>query len=140
MDHFHHGTTIVSITGGAVSATGGITAVAGMMLAPFTFGASLIATEVGLVITNVLEIIQLAHLRKAAGCLVRGIQIAGAVSVVLMGLFLTVDALYIGMDAKELRNGTKTKAAKKIREKASELDKGLQVLRELGKTFQRAQK
>ncbi|XP_078512997.1 apolipoprotein L3-like [Lissotriton helveticus] len=48
VDHFHHGATIASITGGAVSAAGGITTVVGLILAPFTFGASLIVTGVGL--------------------------------------------------------------------------------------------
>ncbi|XP_069485039.1 apolipoprotein L2-like [Ambystoma mexicanum] len=222
LDHFHHSATIASITGGAVSAAGGITTVVGMILAPFTFGASLIVTGVGLGvaaaggvtsasatisdtvnerlerakvedlirkyqadmkvvelcltsvhcqlerlsqhpdfslisahqfesmafmaipragrgIANVVEIVRLAQLGKAAGGLARGIRIAGVASGVLTGLFLIMDAIYIAKDAKELQDGTKTEAAEKIRQTANELEKGLQELRELGKTFERAQ-
>ncbi|XP_041092801.1 apolipoprotein L6-like isoform X2 [Polyodon spathula] len=48
VDRFHKKTTIASITGGAVSAAGGVTAIAGLILAPFTFGTSLIVSAVGL--------------------------------------------------------------------------------------------
>ncbi|XP_039600971.1 apolipoprotein L3-like [Polypterus senegalus] len=48
VDRFHKGATIASITGGAVSAAGGIATITGLILAPFTFGASIIVTAVGL--------------------------------------------------------------------------------------------
>ncbi|MGH0128816.1 UNVERIFIED_CONTAM: hypothetical protein FKN15_036362 [Acipenser sinensis] len=48
VDRFHKGATIASITGGAVSAVGGIATITGLILAPFTFGASVIVTAVGL--------------------------------------------------------------------------------------------
>ncbi|XP_030046196.1 apolipoprotein L domain-containing protein 1-like [Microcaecilia unicolor] len=48
IDEFHYGATVASITGSAVSAAGGITSVVGLALTPFTFGASLIVTGVGL--------------------------------------------------------------------------------------------
>ncbi|XP_033852864.1 apolipoprotein L6-like isoform X1 [Acipenser ruthenus] len=48
VDRFHKKATIASITGGAVSAAGGVTAIAGLILAPFTFGTSLIVSAVGL--------------------------------------------------------------------------------------------
>ncbi|XP_028649383.1 apolipoprotein L3-like [Erpetoichthys calabaricus] len=48
VDKFHKGATIASIAGGAVSAAGGITTIVGLILAPFTFGASIIVTAVGL--------------------------------------------------------------------------------------------
>ncbi|XP_029431057.1 apolipoprotein L3-like isoform X2 [Rhinatrema bivittatum] len=48
LDGFHYGATVASITGSAVSAAGGITTIVGLILAPFTFGTSLIVTGVGL--------------------------------------------------------------------------------------------
>ncbi|MGH0128819.1 UNVERIFIED_CONTAM: hypothetical protein FKN15_036365 [Acipenser sinensis] len=48
VDRFHKKATIASITGGAVSAAGGVTAITGLILAPFTFGTSLIVSAVGL--------------------------------------------------------------------------------------------
>ena len=41
------GTKIAGITGGATSALGGVAAVAGVALAPFTLGASLLLTVAG---------------------------------------------------------------------------------------------
>ncbi|XP_045577772.1 apolipoprotein L3-like isoform X2 [Salmo salar] len=43
----HKGTTIGSLTGGVIGAAGGITSLVGLILAPFTLGASLIITGVG---------------------------------------------------------------------------------------------
>ncbi|XP_036845083.1 probable serine/threonine-protein kinase DDB_G0284251 [Oncorhynchus mykiss] len=43
----HQGTTIGSLTGGVIGAAGGITSIVGLILAPFTLGASLIVTGVG---------------------------------------------------------------------------------------------
>ncbi|XP_043917860.1 apolipoprotein L1-like [Protopterus annectens] len=48
LDEFHKGSTAASISGNAVSAAGGITAVVGACLAPFTLGASLIVSIVGI--------------------------------------------------------------------------------------------
>ncbi|XP_030041719.1 apolipoprotein L4 [Microcaecilia unicolor] len=48
IDEFHYGATVASVTGSAVSAAGGITTIIGLVLTPFTFGASLIVTGVGL--------------------------------------------------------------------------------------------
>ncbi|XP_072574547.1 apolipoprotein L3-like [Paramormyrops kingsleyae] len=48
LERVHFGTTVGSLTGGVVSAIGGVTSVVGLVLAPFTFGASLIVTGVGL--------------------------------------------------------------------------------------------
>ncbi|XP_072315503.1 uncharacterized protein [Eucyclogobius newberryi] len=44
---FHSKAKIAGITGGTTTAVGGVTAIAGLALAPFTFGASLIVTAVG---------------------------------------------------------------------------------------------
>ncbi|KAI4808125.1 hypothetical protein KUCAC02_000194 [Chaenocephalus aceratus] len=44
---FHHKAKIASITGGTTTAVGGVAAIAGLALAPFTFGASLVITAVG---------------------------------------------------------------------------------------------
>ncbi|XP_069485040.1 apolipoprotein L3-like [Ambystoma mexicanum] len=222
VDRFHHGATIASITGGVVSAAGGITTVVGLILAPFTFGASLIVTGVGLGvaaaggvtsasatisdtvnervergkvenlirqyetnmnevhvclkslhcqlerlsshpdfsrigtkefeavaltalpragrgIANVVEIVRLAQLGKAAGGLARGIRIAGLATGILTGLFLIMDAIFIAKDAKDLHEGAKTEAAAKIREAADELEKGLHELIEIGCTLKKTQ-
>ncbi|XP_067087927.1 uncharacterized protein [Osmerus mordax] len=47
LDKVSKGTKIAGITGGATSAVGGIAAVAGVVLSPFTFGASLALTAIG---------------------------------------------------------------------------------------------
>ncbi|KAJ4949089.1 hypothetical protein JOQ06_020607 [Pogonophryne albipinna] len=44
---FHHKAKIAGITGGTTSAVGGVAAIAGLALAPFTLGASLVITAVG---------------------------------------------------------------------------------------------
>ncbi|XP_034020562.1 uncharacterized protein LOC117505129 isoform X3 [Thalassophryne amazonica] len=47
ISNFHHKAKIAGITGGTTTAVGGVTAIAGLALAPFTFGASLVITAVG---------------------------------------------------------------------------------------------
>ncbi|XP_034146586.1 serine/threonine-protein kinase Nek4-like [Esox lucius] len=47
LERVHQGTTIGSLTGGVIGAVGGITSIVGLILAPFTLGASLIVTGVG---------------------------------------------------------------------------------------------
>lgn len=44
---FHQRAKIVGITGGTTTAVGGATAIAGLVLAPFTMGVSLVVTAVG---------------------------------------------------------------------------------------------
>ncbi|XP_076018674.1 uncharacterized protein LOC143010295 isoform X2 [Genypterus blacodes] len=44
---FHHKAKIAGITGGTTTAVGGVTAIAGLALAPLTFGTSLLLTVVG---------------------------------------------------------------------------------------------
>lgn len=48
LDRVHQGTTIGSLTGGVIGAVGGITSIVGLILAPFTLGASLVVTGVGI--------------------------------------------------------------------------------------------
>lgn len=48
LETVHFNTTISSLTGGVVGLAGGITSVVGLILAPFTLGASLIVTGVGI--------------------------------------------------------------------------------------------
>ncbi|KAM7417687.1 hypothetical protein PAMA_017367 [Pampus argenteus] len=48
LERVHRGTTIGSLTGGVIRAVGGITSIVGLCLAPFTMGASLIVTGVGI--------------------------------------------------------------------------------------------
>lgn len=47
LESMHYGTTVGSLTGGLIGAAGGITSIVGLILAPFTLGASLIVTGVG---------------------------------------------------------------------------------------------
>ncbi|XP_074479526.1 uncharacterized protein LOC141760543 isoform X4 [Sebastes fasciatus] len=47
INNFHHKAKIAGITGGTTTALGGVTAIAGLAMAPFTFGASLVITAVG---------------------------------------------------------------------------------------------
>ncbi|KAJ8007612.1 hypothetical protein DPEC_G00095980 [Dallia pectoralis] len=47
LERVHQGTTIGSLTGGVIGVAGGITSIVGLILAPFTLGASLIVTGVG---------------------------------------------------------------------------------------------
>ncbi|XP_075056950.1 apolipoprotein L3-like [Mixophyes fleayi] len=48
VDKFHKGATIASITGSSFGIAGGITSIVGLILAPFTLGASLIVSGVGI--------------------------------------------------------------------------------------------
>ncbi|KAK2849162.1 hypothetical protein Q5P01_008996 [Channa striata] len=48
LERIHQGTTIGSLAGGVIGAVGGITSIVGLILAPFTLGASLIVTGVGI--------------------------------------------------------------------------------------------
>ncbi|KAM4555548.1 uncharacterized protein PAE49_014558 [Odontesthes bonariensis] len=47
LERIHENTTIGSLAGGVIGAVGGITSIVGLILAPFTLGASLIVTGVG---------------------------------------------------------------------------------------------
>lgn len=47
LERVHQGTTIGSLAGGVIGAVGGVTSIVGLILAPFTLGASLIVTGVG---------------------------------------------------------------------------------------------
>ncbi|KAM6923967.1 uncharacterized protein FYW49_006395 [Xenentodon cancila] len=47
LERVHEGTTISSLAGGVIGAAGGITSIVGVILAPFTLGASLVITGVG---------------------------------------------------------------------------------------------
>ncbi|XP_023695329.1 uncharacterized protein [Paramormyrops kingsleyae] len=48
LERVHFGTTVGSLTGSVVGAAGGVTSIVGLILAPFTLGASLIVTGVGI--------------------------------------------------------------------------------------------
>ncbi|XP_048826858.1 probable serine/threonine-protein kinase DDB_G0284251 isoform X2 [Brienomyrus brachyistius] len=48
LERVHFRTTVGSLTGGVVGAAGGVTSIVGLILAPFTLGASLIVTGVGI--------------------------------------------------------------------------------------------
>uniref|UniRef100_A0A673IGF8 Probable serine/threonine-protein kinase DDB_G0279405 n=1 Tax=Sinocyclocheilus rhinocerous TaxID=307959 RepID=A0A673IGF8_9TELE len=48
LERVHYNTTVSSLTGGVIGLAGGITSIVGLILTPFTFGASLIVTGVGI--------------------------------------------------------------------------------------------
>ncbi|XP_051756486.1 uncharacterized protein LOC127516155 isoform X2 [Ctenopharyngodon idella] len=48
LERVHFNTTVGSLTGGVVGLAGGITSIVGLILSPFTFGASLVVTGVGI--------------------------------------------------------------------------------------------
>ncbi len=48
LERVHFNTTVGSLTGGVIGLAGGITSIAGLILSPFTLGASLIVTGVGI--------------------------------------------------------------------------------------------
>lgn len=47
INNFHHKAKIAGITGGTTTAVGGVAAIAGLVMAPFTMGVSLVITAVG---------------------------------------------------------------------------------------------
>lgn len=48
LESVHQGATIGSLTGGVIGAAGGITTIVGLVLSPFTLGASLVVTGIGI--------------------------------------------------------------------------------------------
>ena len=48
VDHFHKKTVSAAIGGGVASVAGSVATITGLILAPFTFGASIIVTAVGI--------------------------------------------------------------------------------------------
>uniref|UniRef100_A0A3B4VN41 Protein kinase domain-containing protein n=1 Tax=Seriola dumerili TaxID=41447 RepID=A0A3B4VN41_SERDU len=53
LERVHQGATIGSLAGGVIGAVGGITSIVGLILSPFTLGASLIVTGVGVGVSAV---------------------------------------------------------------------------------------
>ncbi|XP_076145804.1 uncharacterized protein LOC143128005 [Alosa pseudoharengus] len=51
LESVHRRTTACSLSGGVIGAVGGVTSIVGLIMAPFTFGASLAVTGVGVVVT-----------------------------------------------------------------------------------------
>ncbi|XP_028647529.1 apolipoprotein L6-like [Erpetoichthys calabaricus] len=56
VDYFHKNVTIAKITGGAASAAGGIATIAGLVLAPFTMGTSVVISGVAMTLKMAGEI------------------------------------------------------------------------------------
>ncbi|XP_029373463.1 calcium/calmodulin-dependent protein kinase type II-like [Echeneis naucrates] len=81
LERVHQGTTIGSLTGGVIGAVGGITSIVGLILTPFTFGASLIVTGVGVGVgalggltagaSNVTNMVNQASDRKAVRSIIK---------------------------------------------------------------------
>ncbi|XP_036933996.1 serine/threonine-protein kinase Nek4-like [Acanthopagrus latus] len=81
LERVHQGTTIVSLAGGVIGAAGGITSIVGVILAPFTLGASLIVTGVGVgvgvaggltaSVSNITDMVNQSSDRKAVRSIIK---------------------------------------------------------------------
>uniref|UniRef100_A0A667WNS1 non-specific serine/threonine protein kinase n=1 Tax=Myripristis murdjan TaxID=586833 RepID=A0A667WNS1_9TELE len=84
LERVHQGTTIGSLTGGVIGAAGGITSIVGLILTPFTFGASLVVTGVGVGVaaaggltagvSNITNIVNQSSDRKAVRRIIKEFQ------------------------------------------------------------------
>uniref|UniRef100_A0A3Q2Q2H9 Uncharacterized protein n=2 Tax=Fundulus heteroclitus TaxID=8078 RepID=A0A3Q2Q2H9_FUNHE len=84
LERVHEGTTIGSLTGGVIGAVGGITSIVGLVLAPFTLGASLIVTGVGVGVgavggvtagaSNITNMVNQSSDRKAVRSIIKEIE------------------------------------------------------------------
>ncbi|XP_054890495.1 probable serine/threonine-protein kinase iksA [Poeciliopsis prolifica] len=84
LERVHEGATIGSLTGGVIGAVGGITSIVGLVLAPFTLGASLIVTGVGVGVgavggvtagaSNITNMINQSSDRKAVRNIIKEIE------------------------------------------------------------------
>nr|XP_046263006.1 uncharacterized protein LOC124068652 [Scatophagus argus] len=81
LERVHQGTTIGSLAGGVIGAAGGITSIVGLILAPFTLGASLIVTGIGIGVgvlggvtagaSNITNMVNQSADRKAVRCIIK---------------------------------------------------------------------
>uniref|UniRef100_A0A8C9YVU4 Protein kinase domain-containing protein n=1 Tax=Sander lucioperca TaxID=283035 RepID=A0A8C9YVU4_SANLU len=84
LERVHEGTTIGSLAGGVIGAVGGITSIVGLILAPFTLGASLIVTGVGVGVgvaggvtagvSNITNMVNQSSDRKAIRSLIKELE------------------------------------------------------------------
>ncbi|XP_016525035.1 caM kinase-like vesicle-associated protein [Poecilia formosa] len=84
LERVHEGTTIGSLAGGVIGAVGGITSIVGLVLAPFTLGASLIVTGVGVGVgvaggvtagaSNITNMVNQSSDRKAVRSIIKEIE------------------------------------------------------------------
>ncbi|KAI3351762.1 hypothetical protein L3Q82_020592 [Scortum barcoo] len=84
LERVHQGTTIGSLAGGVIGAVGGVTSIVGLILAPFTLGASLIVTGVGVGVgavggltagaSNITNMVNQSSDRKAIRNIIREIE------------------------------------------------------------------
>uniref|UniRef100_A0A6I8RRH7 Uncharacterized protein n=1 Tax=Xenopus tropicalis TaxID=8364 RepID=A0A6I8RRH7_XENTR len=150
IDTFHKKATIASVVGNSVGIVGRITTIAGIALAPVTFGASLTVTMAGAGVSTaggitgaassiadtvnirkkgkrVEKIIQavqsdIAHLEELLEYASQGAQAAAAVSGVLATLFIFMNIASVAKGAKDLKAGAKAEQAKKIRDVADQME------------------
>ncbi|XP_036934128.1 calcium/calmodulin-dependent protein kinase type 1D-like [Acanthopagrus latus] len=81
LERVHQGATIGSLTGGVIGAMGGITSIVGLVLAPFTLGASLVVTGVGVGVgvaggltagaSNITNMVNQSSDRKTVGSIIK---------------------------------------------------------------------
>ncbi|XP_029368516.1 CBL-interacting protein kinase 2-like [Echeneis naucrates] len=84
LESVHKGSTIGSLTGGVIGAVGGITSIVGLILSPFTLGASLVVTGVGVGVgtlggltagtANITNMVNQASDRKAVQSIIKDLE------------------------------------------------------------------
>lgn len=84
LERVHQGATIGSLAGGVIGMVGGITSIVGLILSPFTLGASLIVTGVGVGVgavggvtagaSNITNMVNQAYDRKAVQSIIKEID------------------------------------------------------------------
>ncbi|XP_056334840.1 apolipoprotein L1 isoform X2 [Danio aesculapii] len=81
------------------------------------------------ILTNANEIMRVMQIANVAGTTAaRAVQIASISTGVLTGLFVGMDIYFVAKDSHELKNGSKSEFAAKIREVAEQLHEGLMEL------------
>ena len=112
LESLHYGTTVGSLTGGVIGAAGGITSIVGVILAPFTLGASLIVTGVGVGVavaggatagvSNITNMVNQSSDRRNVKNIIRGFQEKmNSVVVSLQHICEGLEALKVSAPAEE---------------------------------------
>ncbi|MEQ2212106.1 hypothetical protein XENOCAPTIV_025228 [Xenoophorus captivus] len=150
-DEFHKKTVSAAVGGGVASVAGSVATITGLILAPFTFGASIIVTAVGISVAtagsitsataNITDTVHSNMDRKkvlgAAGGAAKAAQAISITTGVMSALFLALDVFFLAKDSHELRKGAKTKFAGKIREVCKDLQDGVLELNKVKTQLQK---
>ncbi|XP_020387292.1 apolipoprotein L3-like [Rhincodon typus] len=158
IDRQHKGTKIVHVSGSSANAAGGILSLAGMIIAPFTMGTSLVlmavgasiggaamakqalrkvpeevADEISLIAQNgqkMKNVKGAGNVRRAA-CTTSGalVKTINVCSGVLTVIFIAIDVYSVKKNSIELYKGTNSEVAEKIREEAHRINVNFESMR-----------